>query len=52
MNQTLQTLITFAIVLGAATYLLLRWKARRDSHSGCGGECGCPSSEIRAKVRR
>ena len=48
MSSTAQTLATFAIVLAATVYLLLRWKSKR-AKPGCSDDCGCPSSELRSK---
>ncbi|HEU0052340.1 MAG TPA: hypothetical protein VFQ39_04145 [Longimicrobium sp.] len=43
---SLQTLIVLAIVLGAAAYLVTRWRrtlavARAPKDGGCAAGCGC-----------
>jgi hypothetical protein len=50
MNATLQTIVALAIVAATATWLVLRSVAKRKN-PGCSGDCGCPSSEIKAKLR-
>lgn len=37
--------ITFALLIRAA------WKKRHKPGSGCGGGCGCPSTEIKARLK-
>ena len=51
MNTALQTLLVLAVVALAATWLVLRLFAKRRN-PGCGGDCGCPSSEIKVKSRQ
>jgi hypothetical protein len=48
--QTPLALLVVAVTLG----LLLRsaWKKRRKPGSGCGGDCGCPSTEIKARLKK
>lgn len=50
MNATLQTIAALVIVAATATWLVLRAIAKRKN-PGCGGDCGCPSTEIKAKLR-
>jgi hypothetical protein len=47
-GETLQTMIVLAIVLGAAAYLVTRWRrtlamARTPKDGGCAGGCDCSS---------
>lgn len=50
MTPELQTILAFAIVAVAATLLVLRSLAKKKN-PGCGGDCGCPSSEIKLKLK-
>jgi hypothetical protein len=50
MSPLVQTVIAFAIVATAATWLIVRVWAKRKN-PGCGGDCACPSNELKAKVR-
>ena len=50
MNATLQTLVALIIVAATATWLVLRAVAKRKN-PGCGGNCGCPATEIKTKLR-
>ncbi len=52
MNAELQTIGALAVVAIAATWLVLRVFLKKKSASGCGGECGCPSSELKAQLKR
>ena len=50
MTPLVQTSLALAIV--AAALLGLTWRAlAKHRKPGCGGDCGCAGSEIRAKVR-
>ena len=49
MSAQFQTLAALGIVALAATWLIARALAKRKN-PGCGGDCGCPSSELKAKV--
>jgi hypothetical protein len=49
-NATLQTIAALSIVATTATWLMLRSIAKRKK-PGCGGDCGCPATEIKAKLR-
>jgi hypothetical protein len=46
MSSSLQTLIVFLVVALAAAFLLRSWLAKKKS-SGCGGECGAISPEVK-----
>ncbi len=50
MNPEIQTLLALVVVATAATWLVLRALAKRKN-PGCGGDCGCPSSEIKLKPK-
>jgi hypothetical protein len=50
MSPQLQTAAALLIVAAAATWLLVRSFSKRTK-PGCGGGCGCPSTEIRSKLR-
>lgn len=49
MTPTVQTFIALAITAIAVVALGLRALAKRRN-PGCGGECGCPSSELKRKL--
>ncbi len=50
MSSNLQMLLAFAVVAAAAFWLAYR--ALRKKPPGCGHDCGCPSNEFKAKLRR
>jgi hypothetical protein len=50
MNQELQNLAAYAGVALAALWLARRFFAARKK-PGCGGDCGCPSAEIKSKLQ-
>jgi hypothetical protein len=50
MSAEIQTLLALAVVAVAATWLVLRALAKKKN-PGCGGDCGCPASEIKVKVK-
>jgi hypothetical protein len=47
MTPQLQSVAALFIVALAATWLV--WRMLRKKKSGCGGDCGCPTSEFKAK---
>jgi hypothetical protein len=51
MSPTLQTIIALAIAAAAAAWLTVRALSRRR-RGGCGGDCGCPSSDLKEKLGR
>jgi hypothetical protein len=51
MSSNFQTLAALAVVAVAAIWLALRALAKRKN-PGCGGDCGCASSELKAKLKR
>jgi len=50
MSPETQTFVALLIVAIAATWLVVRSLAKKKQ-PGCGGDCGCPSSEIKAKLK-
>jgi len=50
MSPQLQTLAALLAVAVAAGWLGYRAYAKR-AKPGCGGDCGCPASELREQVR-
>jgi hypothetical protein len=51
MTPPLQTLVALVIVALAAAWLLWRALGKKKS-PGCGGDCGCPTDELKAKLKR
>jgi len=51
MTAEMQTFSALALVAFAASWLVLRALAKKRN-PGCGGDCGCPSSGIKAKLKR
>ena len=50
MSSDFQTIAALIIVALAVTWLITRaWRKHRAP--GCGGDCGCPASEIKTKPR-
>jgi len=46
MSQNFQTIAALVIVALTATWLVWRAIARRRK-PGCGGDCGCPTQELK-----
>jgi hypothetical protein len=51
MSPTLQTILALAVVVLAAAWLVRRSLAQRK-HPGCGGDCGCPATEVKARAAK
>jgi len=51
MSPTLQTILALAVVVLAAAWLVRRSLAQRQ-HPGCGGDCGCPSAEVKVRAAK
>lgn len=51
MSPHLQSVAALVIVAVAAVWLVARALAKRKQ-PGCGGECGCPSADFKAKLKR
>jgi len=50
MSPEIQTFIALGLVALATTWLVLRLLKQRKN-PGCGGDCGCPASDFKAKLR-
>lgn len=50
-SPAVQSVAALALVAAAASWLALRALAKRKK-PGCGGDCGCPAEEIKAKLKR
>jgi len=50
MSPELQSIFALAVVAVAATWLVARALAKKKN-PGCGGDCGCPSDALKAKLR-
>ena len=50
MSSQIQTILALAVVAVAAMWLVLRALAKRKN-PGCGGDCGCPANEFKAKLK-
>ena len=50
MSPPLQTLLALLAVAAAAGWLGYRAYAKR-AKPGCGGDCGCPASDLQEQVR-
>jgi hypothetical protein len=51
MSPTLQTILALALVALSAAWLVRRALAKRRT-PGCGGDCGCPASEVKAQAAK
>jgi hypothetical protein len=51
MNAETQTLAALAVVAIAAVWLVLRALAKRKN-PGCGGDCGCATGGLKAKLQK
>jgi cobalamin synthase len=51
MNPAAQSILALAIVGCAAVWLVRRSLAKKKT-GGCGGDCGCPSSEVKAAAAK
>jgi hypothetical protein len=51
MSPTLQSILALAVVALAVAWLVRRSLAKRKN-PGCGGDCGCPSSEVKAAAAK
>jgi hypothetical protein len=50
MSSQFQTYAALAVVAVALIWLVARTVAKRKN-PGCGGDCGCPSSELKGKIK-
>lgn len=46
MNAQLQTIVALAVVALAALWFVRRAVVKKKA-GGCGGECGCPASQLK-----
>ncbi len=51
MNAELQSILALVIVAIAATALVVRLVKKRKN-PGCGGECACPTDDLKVRIRR
>jgi len=51
MSSNFQTIAALFVVAVAAGWFVARALVKRKN-PGCGGECGCDSSELKAKLKR
>ena len=51
MTAEIQTLLALGLVAFAASWLVLRALAKKK-HPGCGSDCGCATSELKAKLKK
>lgn len=51
MSPEIQTILALIIVAIAATWLVAR-AVKKRRNPGCASDCGCPSTDLKAKVRR
>jgi hypothetical protein len=51
MNASVQTIAALAIV-AVTIVLLLRGALRKRKQPGCGGDCACPTDEIKAQLAK
>lgn len=50
MSPTVQSILALAIVALTVIWLVRRSLAKKKS--GCGGDCGCPASEVKAAAEK
>jgi len=50
MSPQVQSYLALVVVAIAVAGLVWRFVAKRQK-PGCGGECGCAASELKAKIR-
>ncbi len=51
MSPALQSIAALTLVALAATWLVFRALAKKKN-PGCGGDCGCPTSDLKVKLKR
>jgi hypothetical protein len=51
MSADLQTIVALGVVAIAVSWLTLRSLAKKKN-PGCGGDCGCPTSDLKARLKR
>jgi hypothetical protein len=50
MSSTFQTIVALSAVAAAVIWLAAR-AIRKRNKPGCGGDCGCPTEDLKAKLR-
>lgn len=50
MSPTLQSILALIVVAIAVTWLVRRSLAKKKA--GCGGDCGCPASEVKERAAK
>ncbi|HEX2853237.1 MAG TPA: FeoB-associated Cys-rich membrane protein [Opitutaceae bacterium] len=50
MSSPFQTVAALILVVLAATWLVWRAFAKKKN-PGCGGDCGCPTNELKTKLK-
>ncbi|MGH7945030.1 MAG: FeoB-associated Cys-rich membrane protein [Opitutaceae bacterium] len=51
MDAQIQTYLALAVVGVTVAGLVWRWLGKSKG-SGCGGDCGCASADLKAKLKR
>jgi hypothetical protein len=51
MSAEFQTIAALVVVALAVTWLIVRRLAKRKN-PGCGGDCGCATTDLKAKLKR
>jgi hypothetical protein len=51
MSSHTQTFLALAAVAAAVIWLVARALVKRKN-PGCGGDCGCPTGELKARLKR
>jgi FeoB-associated Cys-rich membrane protein len=51
MSPHLQTLAALLLVAAAAAWLFLRGRVKKKN-PGCGGDCGCPTNDLKPRLKR
>jgi hypothetical protein len=50
MSPAIQSLVALVLVALAASWLVLRAFAKKKT-PGCGGDCGCPATDLKPKLK-
>ena len=51
MSPALQSILALALVAFAVIWLVRRSLAKKKA-GGCGGDCGCPASEVKVRAAK
>ena len=52
MNNWQTPLALLVVAVTVALFEWNTWKKRRKPGSGCGGDCGCPSTDFKARLKK